>query len=205
MSSQRFYLFNSVDFLYISRRLCVSSIDKVLSECNCHHNGSRTTADCRSADIRLSAVPDPARRLSDPGTHRAGPSTADNHRSCCCPAVIGSGTGGMVRTSSGRAVSAADVAAADSRPSTGCCSCSVERRCCIAADCCRRTSTGPVAAADYRILGSDENLGCLERRCGLRNGSKKKKTLINSIRRGNLQAPPLPRLGTQLEQFKLHN
>lgn len=31
------------------------------------------------------------------------------------------------------------------------------------------------------------------------------KTLINSSRRDNLQAPPLPRLGTQLEQFKLHN
>lgn len=117
--------------------------------------------------------------------------------------MIGSGTGGMVRTSSGRAVSGADVAAAGSHLSTGCCSCSVERRCCIAAGCCRRTSTGLVAAADDRILGSDGSLGCPERRCGLRNGSKK--TLINSIRRGNLQAPPLPRLGTQLEQFKLHN
>lgn len=170
-----FLFINSVEFLFKSCRICVSSFHKALSESNCRHNGSQTTADCRSVDIRLSAVPEPAGRLSGSGTHRAGLSTAGSHRSCCCCPAIGSGTaGGMARMSCfDRAAAGAGVAAAGSHLGTGCCSCSAERRCCIAAGCCPRTSTAPDVAADDRILGCcDSLLGYPERRCGLRNGRK---------------------------------
>lgn len=170
-----FFLFISVKFLFKSCGLCVSSINKALSESNCRHNGSLTTADCRSVDNLLSAVPEPAGRLAALGTHLAGLSTAGSHLSCCCLPASGSGTAEMDQMSySDRAVSGADAAAAGSHLGTDCCNYSVERRCCIAAGCCPRTSTAPVVAAGDRILLDcyDSPLGYPERRCGLRNGRK---------------------------------